>query len=138
MSEKLLDLICLLKKSFTVFSLYNVILFYCPRGTRKYLHGGYFVVKYYLRFHVYLFICSVFVRHKNFFSLKSPWNHNLTPVSKISLILSKKFRTGETGLFKMSHLETPSFQTAVKVIVASGLRFLNWVVNFLDQVYHVW
>ena len=38
----------------------------------------------------------------------------------MSLIQPKKFRTWETGLFKMTHLETPRFQTAVKVTVASG------------------
>ena len=42
-------------------------------------------------------------------------------VSKISLIQPKKFRTWETGLFKMLRLEMPHFQMAVKVTVASGL-----------------
>ena len=41
-------------------------------------------------------------------------------VSKMSLIQPKKFRTWETGLFKMPRLETPRFQTAVKVTVASA------------------
>ena len=36
-------------------------------------------------------------------------------VSKMSLIQPKEFRTWETGLFKMPHLETPCFQTAFKV-----------------------
>ena len=41
-------------------------------------------------------------------------------VSKMSLIQPKRFRTWETGLFKMPRLETPHFQMADKVIVASG------------------
>ena len=45
----------------------------------------------------------------------------------MSLIQPRKFRTWETGLFKMPRLETPRlqmavgcFQTAFKVTVASG------------------
>ena len=49
----------------------------------------------------------------------------------MSFIQSKKFSTWETGLLKMPRLETPRFQTAVKVTVTSGLCH-----DRLDMIVH--
>ena len=51
----------------------------------------------------------------------------------MSLIQPEKFRTWETGLFKMPHLETP--QTAVKVTVAFG-HFLVFIKTYLSYLHH--
>ena len=69
-------------------------------------------------------------------------------VSKMNLIQPKKFRTCETGLFKLHHLEMPRFKMAVKVTVSSeakkswkwkiicsplGPTVLGWIKLFFDS-----